>query len=184
LAGTTGAIAARAGVGKQTIYRWWPSKGAVILEAFERLAAEIPVPDTGDLASDLRAFLINVVRLFNDENFGRAGTQAGRRSSRTLQLAKGAPGRRLLKRPRPSQDRFTPCNWPRSERRAHPPLGAAGPSGRRHPRCAQTRPCRLRGERDLRIITRIMPQIGSRRHVRVRRGSPPQRSALRRRRRC
>ncbi|MFE7590295.1 TetR/AcrR family transcriptional regulator [Kitasatospora sp. NPDC057512] len=57
---TIEAIAARAGVGKQTIYRWWPSKGAVVFDAF--LAAGehgggIALPDTGDLAADLRAVL-------------------------------------------------------------------------------------------------------------------------------
>ncbi|MFI5803120.1 TetR/AcrR family transcriptional regulator [Streptomyces sp. NPDC051561] len=59
-------IAARAGVGKQTIYRWWPSKAAVLLEAFVDLgdqAAEAvgevgaAIPDTGDLAADLRLVL-------------------------------------------------------------------------------------------------------------------------------
>ncbi|MFD5433126.1 TetR/AcrR family transcriptional regulator [Kitasatospora sp. NPDC127067] len=57
---TIEAIAARAGVGKQTIYRWWPSKGAVVFDAF--LAAgehegSLALPDTGDLAADLRAVL-------------------------------------------------------------------------------------------------------------------------------
>ncbi|MGW7415889.1 TetR/AcrR family transcriptional regulator [Streptomyces sp. NPDC054863] len=59
-------IAARAGVGKQTIYRWWPSKAAVLLEAFVDLgeqAAEAvgevgqAMPDTGDLAADLKFVL-------------------------------------------------------------------------------------------------------------------------------
>ncbi|MES9541640.1 TetR/AcrR family transcriptional regulator C-terminal ligand-binding domain-containing protein [Actinomadura sp. NPDC000600] len=55
---TIDTIAAAAGVGKQTIYRWWPSKGAVLLEAVaERAGADIPVPDTGSLHDDLRAFL-------------------------------------------------------------------------------------------------------------------------------
>jgi AcrR family transcriptional regulator len=55
---TVGAIAERAGVGKQTIYRWWPSKSAVLLDAMIRRAEEVaPDPDTGDLRADLRRFL-------------------------------------------------------------------------------------------------------------------------------
>ena len=49
------AIARRAGVGKQTIYRWWPSKGAVVLEAATHsLDPVVKFPDTGDVVADLR----------------------------------------------------------------------------------------------------------------------------------
>ncbi|WP_159942638.1 MULTISPECIES: TetR/AcrR family transcriptional regulator [unclassified Nocardiopsis] len=57
---TVEAIAARAGVGKQTIYRWWPSKAAVVFDVFTALtgsAAGEPFPDTGDLTADLRTVL-------------------------------------------------------------------------------------------------------------------------------
>ncbi|MFI5802333.1 TetR/AcrR family transcriptional regulator [Streptomyces sp. NPDC051561] len=48
-------IAAQAGVGKPTIYRWWRSKGAVVLEAMrEELGDDFAFPDTGDIAADLR----------------------------------------------------------------------------------------------------------------------------------
>ncbi|WP_436531473.1 TetR/AcrR family transcriptional regulator [Actinoplanes sp. HUAS TT8] len=51
-------IAQRAGVGKQTIYRGWPSKGDVLMEALARKAdMYIPVPDEGSWAGDLRRML-------------------------------------------------------------------------------------------------------------------------------
>lgn len=48
-------IARRAGVSKATIYRWWPNKAALVIEA---LSGEVPLPaidETGDLEADLRA---------------------------------------------------------------------------------------------------------------------------------
>jgi len=49
------AVAARAGVGKQTIYRWWPSRPAlvadVLLEDAPRILA--PVPHTDDVVADV-----------------------------------------------------------------------------------------------------------------------------------
>ena len=54
---TIDAIAAEAGVGRQTIYRWWPSKGAVVADALVRHArAVVPERDTGSFAGDLAAF--------------------------------------------------------------------------------------------------------------------------------
>lgn len=53
-------VAARAGVGKQTVYRWWPSKSALVTEAVltDRLdiSGEGP-PDSGDLSADLDGWL-------------------------------------------------------------------------------------------------------------------------------
>lgn len=60
-------IAARAGVGKQTIYRWWPNKAAVVVDAFEALTSErVPVPDTGSLERDLTTLIGKWVALITD----------------------------------------------------------------------------------------------------------------------
>jgi AcrR family transcriptional regulator len=63
-------IAARAGVGKQTIYRWWPSKGAVLFDAVlagaEDEGGETALPDTGDLEADLKTVLRATVDGLND----------------------------------------------------------------------------------------------------------------------
>ncbi|EME23082.1 TetR family transcriptional regulator [Rhodococcus triatomae BKS 15-14] len=69
---TIEAIAARAGVGKQTIYRWWPSKGAVVFDSFLALsegADGIRLPDTGDLEADLKTVMRATVAEFADPAF-------------------------------------------------------------------------------------------------------------------
>lgn len=67
------AIARRACVSKQTIYRWWPSKGAVVLEAAtESLDPVVAFPDTGDLVADLRTQLTGIVELIATSGFGPA----------------------------------------------------------------------------------------------------------------
>lgn len=61
-------IAARSGTGKQTVYRWWPSKGDVLLEAVAVNAdVHVPLTDTGSYAGDLRAFLTATFALGRDE---------------------------------------------------------------------------------------------------------------------
>ncbi len=71
-------IAARAGVGKQTIYRWWGSKADVLLEAFLDLGEQAAraaghlsyaIPDTGDLAADLKQVLRATVDELRDPAF-------------------------------------------------------------------------------------------------------------------
>jgi AcrR family transcriptional regulator len=50
-------IAARAGVGKQTIYRWWPSRAALALEAYLASDTAPPPPDSGSTREDVRKLL-------------------------------------------------------------------------------------------------------------------------------
>ena len=55
---TMEAVARRAGVSKETLYRWWRSRVDVLLDALAgRGEREIPVPRGDDLAADLRTFM-------------------------------------------------------------------------------------------------------------------------------
>lgn len=59
-------VAARAGAGKATVYRWWPTKGDLVLEAaWDRIDIGV-VPDTGTTRADLRIAVRQLVRTFSD----------------------------------------------------------------------------------------------------------------------
>ncbi|WP_433430710.1 TetR/AcrR family transcriptional regulator [Nonomuraea sp. CA-141351] len=57
-------IAARANVAKSTLYRWWKTRAALVLDAYgPAVARRMPEPDTGDTATDLIAFIRELYRV-------------------------------------------------------------------------------------------------------------------------
>ncbi|MDB4223896.1 TetR/AcrR family transcriptional regulator [Granulosicoccus sp.] len=70
-ASTIELIAARAGVGKQTIYRWWPSKPALYLETYTYLVASVTMPGSdADCRDRLRQFLVALFRRYAQTGAG------------------------------------------------------------------------------------------------------------------
>lgn len=70
-AATIEAIAARAGVSKATIYKWWPSRGAVALDGFlDRVQHSIRIPEGLTTVAALRFQIDELVRLFRDTEVG------------------------------------------------------------------------------------------------------------------
>jgi AcrR family transcriptional regulator len=65
-------VAQRAGVSKATIYRWWPTKGTLVFEAFsDNFLARQPLPNTGTLRGDLVASLRSWIRVVKGTGTGR-----------------------------------------------------------------------------------------------------------------
>ncbi|MFI1680579.1 MULTISPECIES: TetR/AcrR family transcriptional regulator [unclassified Streptomyces] len=65
------AIAARAGAGKHTIYRRWPSKGALLLDSLLSLhRSTLNFTDTGDIVADLRSQMHAAIDLLASPPFG------------------------------------------------------------------------------------------------------------------
>ena len=65
-------VALRAGAGKTTIYRHWPTKGTLVFEAFMiQFLAQQPPPDTGSLRGDFLAALRSWIRAVKGTVTGR-----------------------------------------------------------------------------------------------------------------
>lgn len=57
-------VAAESGVAKTTLYRRWPTKAALCMDLYLDVAGrELPIPDSGDIAGNLRQIADTVVRL-------------------------------------------------------------------------------------------------------------------------
>ena len=65
-------IAARAGVAKQTIYRWWPSKVDILLDTLiDDASGQLAVPDTEPAADSIRRYLHSLARFVAGEPAGK-----------------------------------------------------------------------------------------------------------------
>lgn len=56
-------VARRCGVAKTTIYRHWPTREALVIDACSRISADQDVPDTGSLEGDVTAILEHIAHL-------------------------------------------------------------------------------------------------------------------------
>ncbi|PJE95083.1 TetR family transcriptional regulator [Streptomyces carminius] len=65
------AVARRAGVGKSALYRRWPSKQALAVDAVARISVPLAeTPDTGSLRGDVRAMLEALLSWLDDPRLG------------------------------------------------------------------------------------------------------------------
>ena len=90
---TVEGVAAEARVAKQTIYRWWPSKGALVADCLLEgmlLPMRFLPPDTGDLRADLTSWLDDIFRAL-----GEPGGEALVRSLIAAAVENADVGRRL-----------------------------------------------------------------------------------------
>jgi AcrR family transcriptional regulator len=67
---TVDAVAARAGCGKATIYRRWPSRAHLMLETTQQAGIDLADPDTGSIAEDLVALLTILAHKMRDSPVG------------------------------------------------------------------------------------------------------------------
>lgn len=61
---TVEGVAARARVGKTTVYRWWPTRTSLVIEALDRYLDAPPVQPSGDSRAEVRALVQRIAETF------------------------------------------------------------------------------------------------------------------------
>jgi AcrR family transcriptional regulator len=98
-------IAARAGVAKQTIYRWWTSKAELLMDGLlDDAATDLPPIDTGSAPQDLRLHLARLAGFHTDDPAGRVLAALIGQAQHDSQVAQELRRRYLL--PRRAADRL------------------------------------------------------------------------------
>jgi AcrR family transcriptional regulator len=83
---TVDAVAARAGVGKATIYRRYPSKADLVIAAAQAACDDTAQTFTGDLRHDVRAVVEHLQEIMTDPRVGRAARMLIADAPRDAQL--------------------------------------------------------------------------------------------------
>ncbi|MEV7405321.1 TetR-like C-terminal domain-containing protein [Streptomyces sp. NPDC091267] len=106
LALTFSKVAARAGVSKMTLYKWWPSPGALAFDAyFDAFRETLAFPDTGDIRRDLTTQLHVFVDLLNRNGSVIAGIIGAAQGD--PDLAEALSTRYVMQRRRLAVERLT-----------------------------------------------------------------------------
>lgn len=94
-------IAKQAGVGKQTIYRWWPSRAALFMEVYATLAQKhVRPPDEGSLSEDLKKLWKQLSRFYSRTAAGPALAGLLAEAQSDARVAEGFRGEFLVRRRR------------------------------------------------------------------------------------
>ena len=81
------AVAARAGVSKASLYRRWPGKPQLVTDTLRSVVDQVPVPDTGDVRSDLVAMAGSISHALGDSPLGRVAAGMSGEFARNPELA-------------------------------------------------------------------------------------------------
>ncbi|MFB5193227.1 TetR/AcrR family transcriptional regulator [Alicyclobacillus fastidiosus] len=66
---TVDEVARRSGVAKTTIYRHWPTREALVIDACSQMITQQEAPDTGSLEGDVKAILMEIAHLLQTANW-------------------------------------------------------------------------------------------------------------------